>query len=234
MTSWPKISGIRRRDSVTAMRCASRVAAAPVRFKKLPTRPLRTSASCSGVGCWFTESWLSWPSFSSRVMRARRESIFCSAAERCANAGPAMQSARAAGNAVRKPLWGRIGIQFQKEKYWKAAPPIYPALTDLDKPQSARDKGCKHVYRRRAHEPHIVRATRPAVVARPVLRRDRRAGGRVADQHRQHPGVRDRLGRHADRGGPRGRGERVYLGATRSDDPKQRILHHRWPRTGRV
>ena len=31
------------------------------------------------------------------------------------------------------------------------------------------------MYRRRAHEPHIVRATRPAVVARPVLRRDRRA-----------------------------------------------------------
>src|SRR5438876_7750162 len=95
------------------MRCASRVAAAPVRFKKLPTRPWRTSASCSGVGCWSTESWLSWPSFSSRVMRATRESILCSAAERCANAGPA-QRARAAGNAASKPLWGRIGIRFRK------------------------------------------------------------------------------------------------------------------------
>src|SRR5256712_603606 len=65
-----------RRDSVTAICCASRVAAAPVRFKKLPTRPLRTSASCSGVGCWSTESWLSWPGFSSRGMRARREASF--------------------------------------------------------------------------------------------------------------------------------------------------------------
>src|SRR5947208_1417400 len=42
---------MRRRDSVTAMCCASRVAAAPVRFKKLPTRPLRTSSSCSLLGC---------------------------------------------------------------------------------------------------------------------------------------------------------------------------------------
>src|SRR5947199_6377490 len=110
-----------RRDSDTAMRCASRVAAAPVRFKKLPTRPLRTSASCSGVGCWSTESWLSWPSFSSRVMRATRESIFCSAAERCANAGPA-QRARAAGNAVSKPLWGRIGIRFRKRNIGRRRP----------------------------------------------------------------------------------------------------------------
>src|SRR5438128_54138 len=49
-------------------------------------------------------------------MRATRESIFWSAAERCADAGPALKRARAAGSAVSKPLWGRIGILFQKEK----------------------------------------------------------------------------------------------------------------------
>src|SRR5439155_25094495 len=49
-------------------------------------------------------------------MRARRESIFCSAAERCAGAGQAPKRVRAAGNAARKPLGGRIGIPFQKKK----------------------------------------------------------------------------------------------------------------------
>src|SRR5438045_3014792 len=64
-----------RRDSVTATRCVSRVAAAPVRLRNPPTRPLRTSSSCAGVGRSSTEGKLSWPSFSSRVMRARSESI---------------------------------------------------------------------------------------------------------------------------------------------------------------
>src|SRR6266581_1030693 len=104
------------------MCCASRVAAAPVRFKKLPTRLLRTSASCSGVGCWSTESWLSWPSFSSRVMRARRESIFRSVAEPCANAGEALKRARAASDAVSKPLCGRIEIRSRKKKVGKRRP----------------------------------------------------------------------------------------------------------------
>src|SRR2546430_12231810 len=120
-------------------------------------------------------------------MRATRDSIFWSATERCAEAGPAPRKVRTAGNAVRKPLYGRIRIRFRKRE-WENAPPIYAAISDLDKPYGARDKESKHAHRRRVHEPHIVRATRPAVVPQPSLCHDRRAGGRVADQHPEDPG----------------------------------------------
>src|SRR5438445_799010 len=48
-------------------------------------------------------------------MRARMESIFGSAAERWADAGHAPRRVRAAGNAVRQPLYGRIRIRFRRE-----------------------------------------------------------------------------------------------------------------------
>src|SRR5256885_14560679 len=55
-------------------------------------------------------------------MRARRESIFCAAAERCANAGEALTRARAAINAARKPLRARIGIRFTKRNIGRRRP----------------------------------------------------------------------------------------------------------------
>src|SRR5439155_16398260 len=61
-------------------------------------------------------------------MRARRESILPSAAERCAGAGQAPKRVRAAGNAVRRPLGGRIGSCFRKRNLESGAP-IYAAVT---------------------------------------------------------------------------------------------------------
>src|SRR2546422_5197067 len=67
-------------------------------------------------------------------MRARRESVFWSAAERCADAGPALKRARAAGSAVSKPLWGRIGILFQKEKVGTRRSQSIPPSSALTNP----------------------------------------------------------------------------------------------------
>src|SRR6266513_3785978 len=65
-------------------------------------------------------------------MRARRESIFGSAAGRCAEAGPAASSVRAAGNTVRKLLCGRIGIRFRERKWKRRSQSIQlsPTLTN--------------------------------------------------------------------------------------------------------
>src|SRR5947208_2019 len=52
------------------MRWASRVAWAPARFRNPPIRSLRTCSSCAGLGWLSTEGRFSWPSFSSRVIRA--------------------------------------------------------------------------------------------------------------------------------------------------------------------
>src|SRR2546427_13096294 len=139
-------------------------------------------------------------------MRATRDSIFWSATERCAEAGPAPRKVRTAGNAVRKPLYGRIRIRFRKRE-WEAAPPIYAAISDLDKPYGARDKESKHAHRRRVHEPHIVRATWPGTVSRPDPRRDRRGGRPVAGQHRQQPRALDTLRSLAHRGAIGGSGD---------------------------
>src|SRR5437667_244293 len=68
-------------------------------------------------------------------MRATRESIFWSAAERCADAGPALKRARAAGSAVSKPLWGRIGILFQKEKFGTRRSQSIPPSSALTNPR---------------------------------------------------------------------------------------------------
>src|SRR2546429_6234247 len=68
-------------------------------------------------------------------MRARRESVFWSAAERCADAGPALKRARAAGSAVSKPLWGRIGILFQKEKVGTRRSQSIPPSSALTNPR---------------------------------------------------------------------------------------------------
>src|SRR5438552_5501125 len=68
-------------------------------------------------------------------MRATRESIFWSAAERCADAGPALKRARAAGSAVSKPLWGRIGILFQKEKVGTRRSQSIPPSSALTNPR---------------------------------------------------------------------------------------------------
>src|SRR2546422_2548204 len=89
------------------------------------------------------------------------------------------------------------------------------------------------LYRRRADEPQIVRAPRPAVVPQPGLCRDCRAGGLVADQHREYPGICDRLGRDADRGGTRRRCEPFNGRAARSRHAEQQVLPAAPPRTGR-
>src|SRR6266550_1562943 len=109
ITSRPRSNGMWRRDSVTAMRWASRVAWAPARFRNPPIKPLRTCSSCAGLGWLSTEGRLSWPSFSSRVMRATSESISRPGAARCAAAGPGATRPRAT-SAVKQPSWMRIEI----------------------------------------------------------------------------------------------------------------------------
>src|SRR3989449_10175030 len=90
------------------------------------------------------------------------------------------------------------------------------------------------LYRRRADEPQIVRAPRPAVVPQPGLCRDCHAGGLVADQHREYPGIRHRLGRGSARGCARRGGERPKWGAARSHYAESRILRNARPHAGRV
>src|SRR6266516_6966968 len=65
-------------------------------------------------------------------MRARRESIFCAAAGRCADVGPVASSVRAASNTVRKLLCGRIGIRFRERKWKRRSQSIRlsPTLTN--------------------------------------------------------------------------------------------------------
>src|SRR6266487_6407811 len=65
-------------------------------------------------------------------MRARRESIFCAAAGRCAGVGPVASSIRAASNTVRKLLCGRIGVRFRKRKWERRSQSIRlsPTLTN--------------------------------------------------------------------------------------------------------
>jgi len=80
ITSSPNSSGILSRDSVTAMRWTGVVFSAPMTLKSPPSLPARRSSICCGDARPFADSKFSWPSFSSRVMRARRESRFCAAA----------------------------------------------------------------------------------------------------------------------------------------------------------
>ncbi len=79
MTSDPKSSGTCRRVSSTAMRCKRRVVSAPRTPRNEPTRPLRISSTvpveaCGPVSDPSPPTWVSWPSFSSSVMRERSAS----------------------------------------------------------------------------------------------------------------------------------------------------------------
>src|SRR6266576_6786925 len=74
MTSSPNSSGILSRDSVTATRCTAPEFSAPMTLNSPPSLPSRASWICCGDARPFADKRLSWPSFSSRVMRASSES----------------------------------------------------------------------------------------------------------------------------------------------------------------
>src|SRR5881409_24992 len=134
------------------MRWASRVAAAPTRLKSPPTLPWRSSASCSSEGRRSTESRFNWPSFSSRVMRASRESIARSVVWPAA--APAVRIDIAIASAGAR-LWRRRirVIGFGRGSWWNVACQSIGSVEQravlsrrcLDKRPSGRDNRCVSV-----------------------------------------------------------------------------------------
>src|SRR5712664_3931122 len=84
------------------MRCTGVVFSAPMTLNSPPSLPARTRSICCGEARPLADRRLRWPSFSSRVMRARRESRLC------AEAGAARRTAK-----IRTWLTRDMGLRSQ-------------------------------------------------------------------------------------------------------------------------